>query len=175
MKTSTQKLSLLAAIFCLGLIGNTRPALAADENTAAPDERLQRLERRLGELADRQEQMLRRLGEQQERMMSRFGGPEGQAPMAAPGREGLRPAGPMAGAPGPARSHHDHPLLGFVLLVFLICNVLLAIWIATDIRRRGEGSGLFIALAVVAGIPAAIIYSLVRIGDRLPVAVKSAP
>jgi hypothetical protein len=55
-------------------------------------------------------------------------------------------------------------------LVFLgcvVCNVLLAIWIFSDIRKRGEGSGIFVVLALVAGIPAAIIYSLVRIGDKL--------
>ena len=44
----------------------------------------------------------------------------------------------------------------------------LAIWIFTDIRKRGEGSGIFVAIALVAGIPAAIIYALVRIGDKRP-------
>ena len=44
--------------------------------------------------------------------------------------------------------------------------ILLAIWICTDIRKRGEGSGIFIALALLAGVPAAIIYTLVRIGDK---------
>jgi hypothetical protein len=56
------------------------------------------------------------------------------------------------------------------MLIFLggiICNILMAIWIYTDSRKRGEGSGIFVALALVAGIPAAIIYSLVRIGDKL--------
>jgi hypothetical protein len=52
------------------------------------------------------------------------------------------------------------------LLVAFIFNILLAIWIFTDIRKRGEGSGIFIALALLAGIPAAIIYSIVRIGDK---------
>ncbi len=54
------------------------------------------------------------------------------------------------------------------LLVAFIFNILLAIWIFTDIRKRGEGSGIFIVLALLAGIPAAIIYSLVRIGDKKP-------
>ena len=51
-------------------------------------------------------------------------------------------------------------------LIGILCNILLAIWIFTDIRKRGEGSGIFVAMALVAGIPAAIIYSLVRIGDK---------
>ena len=52
------------------------------------------------------------------------------------------------------------------ILVGFIFNILVAVWIFTDIRKRGEGSGLFIALALLAGIPAAIIYAIVRIGDK---------
>ena len=55
-----------------------------------------------------------------------------------------------------------------IVILGMICNILLAIWIFTDIRKRGEGSGIFIVLALVAGIPSAIIYSLTRIGDRKP-------
>ena len=51
-----------------------------------------------------------------------------------------------------------------VLLVF--CHLLLAGWIYTDIRRRGEGHGVFIILALLAGFPAAVVYALVRIGDK---------
>jgi hypothetical protein len=43
---------------------------------------------------------------------------------------------------------------------------LAAIWIYTDIRKRGEGPGIFIALALIAGVPAALIYAVVRIGDK---------
>ena len=57
-------------------------------------------------------------------------------------------------------------LARLALLVCIVFNLLLAIWIFTDIRKRGEGSGIFIALALVAGFPAAILYSLVRIGDK---------
>jgi hypothetical protein len=52
------------------------------------------------------------------------------------------------------------------VLVGIVFNILLAVWIFTDIRKRGEGSGIFIVLALLAGIPAAIIYTLTRIGDR---------
>ena len=54
-----------------------------------------------------------------------------------------------------------------LFLVAIAFNILVAVWIHTDIRKRGEGSGIFIALAVLAGIPAAIIYALVRIGDNI--------
>ena len=59
-----------------------------------------------------------------------------------------------------------HDIVGLLFLIGILCNVLLAIWIFTDIRKRGEGSGIFVAMALVAGIPAAIIYSLVRLGDK---------
>jgi preprotein translocase subunit SecY len=59
-------------------------------------------------------------------------------------------------------------LVKLCLLVAFVFNILLAIWIYTDIRKRGEGSGIFIALAILAGIPAAIIYAIVRIGDKKP-------
>ena len=53
-----------------------------------------------------------------------------------------------------------------MFLVALVFNILAAIWIYTDIRKRGEGPAIFIALALIAGVPAAIIYALVRIGDK---------
>jgi hypothetical protein len=57
-------------------------------------------------------------------------------------------------------------LVGAVLLVWLICNILLAGWIFTDIRKQGQGHGVFVALALLAGFPAAILYALIRIGDK---------
>ena len=59
-----------------------------------------------------------------------------------------------------------HGLLALFLLGALLFNILAAIWIYTDIRKRGEGPGIFIALALIAGIPAALIYAVVRIGDK---------
>jgi hypothetical protein len=53
-----------------------------------------------------------------------------------------------------------------LLVVWMVCNVLLASWIFTDIRKLGQGHGIFIALALLAGFPAAILYAVVRIGDK---------
>jgi len=53
-----------------------------------------------------------------------------------------------------------------IVVVWAVCNVLLAAWIFTDIRKLGHGHGIFIALALLAGFPAAILYALVRIGDK---------
>jgi hypothetical protein len=57
-------------------------------------------------------------------------------------------------------------VLRCVAWALFACNVLLAVWIFMDIRKRGEGNGIFIALALLAGFPAAVVYSLVRIGDK---------
>jgi len=43
---------------------------------------------------------------------------------------------------------------------------MLAVWVYTDIRKRGEGHGIFIVLALLGGIPATVLYALVRIGDK---------
>jgi hypothetical protein len=78
-------------------------------------------------------------------------------------------AGMSAPMPGPDRGKDRdglRGLIGLMLLAGIVCNILLSVWIFTDIRKRGEGSGIFVALALVAGIPAAIIYSIVRIGDK---------
>jgi hypothetical protein len=182
MKSLSWQFGLAATCAALTMFGRATPVFAAEEDRGGPADRLERLERRVNELAQRQEQMMQRLGAVLER----------QAPMGEPGREGFRPpmappggAGigqPMpppqalaaAGVPAPeglraAAAKHLQDIAGLVKLCFLVAivfNILVAFWIFTDIRKRGEGSDIFIALALLAGIPAAIIYSLVRIGDK---------
>ena len=57
-------------------------------------------------------------------------------------------------------------LLRCVLSILAVIHVLAAVWVYSDIRKRGEGSGIFIVLALLGGIPATILYALVRIGDK---------
>ena len=136
----------------------------------------------MNEMAQRQEHIMQRLGAVLDRQGPMGGGgPEGlRPPMGAPGGPGMGQPVPLPGAavpPGiPAAEglrveamKHLHDIAGLIRLCFMVAivfNILLATWIYTDIRKRGEGSGIFIALALLAGIPAAIIYSLVRIGDK---------
>ena len=106
---------------------------------------------------------------------------EGMEHQAAQHEEGMTPplqhpdaAGkpmPMGRRPWPANQMRSEIrcLVGIVrtfVLVWLVCNVLLAAWIFTDIRKQGQGHGIFIALALLAGFPAAILYAVVRIGDK---------
>jgi predicted outer membrane lipoprotein len=188
MKNLSWRMGLAAACAALTMFGRTAPVFAAEEDRGGPADRLERLERRVNEMAQQQEQLMRRLGAQRDRRgpMAAAGRENFRPPMALRGREGIgQPMLPAAapalarapaspGAPAPVAPHLEaaksrKDIAGLVMLLFLVAfafNILVAVWIHTDIRKRGEGSGIFIALAVLAGIPAAIIYSLVRIGDK---------
>src|ERR1035438_1644066 len=141
MKSISWRLSLAAACAVFTLFGSAIPVSAAEPDQGAPADRLERLERRVNEIAQRQEQLMPRLGAQQER----------GAPMAAPDRENIRArqpqpgrAGfgqpmPSAGAPvlaegtapsGPpshdAQTHKDIAgLIKFCFLVAFIFNILI--------------------------------------------------
>lgn len=177
MKCLARWLSLVAAFAALTWFGSTVAVSAAEEDRVGPGDRLDRLERRVNEMAQRQEQVLRELGarqqrqgpaamERSERMRQRQPVP-GVGQMPRPERPVVRPglaAPPVPEAPKVGKEILD--LVRFCLFVGFIMNILIAIWIFTDIRKRGEGSGVFVALALLAGIPTAIIYAIVRIGDR---------
>jgi len=182
MRSISWRLGLVAVCATLTMFGQVTPVFGAEEDPRGPGDRLERLEQRINQMAQQQEQLLRRLGAQQER----------QAPMAAPGREKIRsamvlqgrpgvgqpmpPAGAPALTPGMAPAGlptHDANLskkisdmLGLCFLIGVVFNILVAIWIFADIRKRGEGPGIFVALALLAGIPTAIIYAIVRISDK---------
>jgi hypothetical protein len=159
MKSQSRWLCLLAALAWVAWCGGTTPTSAAEEDRGGRAERLDRLERRLDELAQHQEQIMRRLSAL----------PEHQGPVPGPGQEHFGHPMLAPGAPAPPSAKVLHDLAGAVHLILLgciLCNILLAVWIFTDIRKRGEGPGIFIALALVAGVPAAIIYAIVRIGDK---------
>ena len=56
--------------------------------------------------------------------------------------------------------------LGFML--YAVLNILLTIIVSLDMARNGRFNGLWIPVLLIAGIPGAVIYSLFRIGDKLP-------
>ena len=55
-----------------------------------------------------------------------------------------------------------HPLL----LICLIVNILTAIWVFQDIRKRGAGSGLWIVIALLTGLIGTLVYAVVRLGEK---------
>ncbi len=164
MKRLIWHCSWVAAFVGLFWMGRVSPAVAQDRGV--PTDRLERLERRVNEMAERQEQFMRRQGAQREhREQTAPSGPDNLRPPM------LRPDRPAAGPQNPHAAKLVKSLgdtVGLLFLIGIICNLLMTIWIFTDIRKRGEGSGIFVAMAVVAGIPAAIIYALTRIADKKP-------
>lgn len=55
---------------------------------------------------------------------------------------------------------------GLFLAVCVIVNLLLAIWVYQDIRKRNAGSGIWIVVTLLAGVFGAIVYAIIRIGDK---------
>ena len=140
----------------LMLFGETTQVLA-DER----DERFSRLERRVNEMFERQQQTPQRGRPLLDQLAKRpLPGPEVRRPALPPS-----PSCPVAKCP---LSKCGQCLVMGLLVLGSVINILIAIWIFTDIRKRGEGHGIFVALALLAGIPTAIIYALVRIGDKKP-------
>ncbi len=57
---------------------------------------------------------------------------------------------------------------GGLVLLLLICaivHILVAIWVYMDIRQLNRGSGIWIVIALLAGLLGALVYAVVRIGD----------
>ena len=55
-----------------------------------------------------------------------------------------------------------HP---FLLLVIIV-HILVAIWVYQDIRKRNAGSGIWIVIALLAGLVGVLVYAVVRLGDE---------
>jgi hypothetical protein len=172
---------LLAALAGLVCLGNATSAVAQDNDRVAPGDRLNRLEQRLNNLAERQEQFMHKVGAMLQNQAPQpppgpaamrpapMGQPWGPGPGQPPGPRTMRPGPASMGPQAPLALHAIHKIGGLVklvVLVWLIANILLTVWIYSDIRKRGDGPGILIALALFAGIPAALIYALVRIGDK---------
>lgn len=53
-----------------------------------------------------------------------------------------------------------------LMLGCMIVHVLLAIWVYQDIRKRNAGSGLWIVVTLMTGLLGALVYAVVRLGDK---------
>jgi hypothetical protein len=155
MKAIRVLLCTLLALAGLSIFSIPTTARAEDEKDRGLTQRLDRLEQQVHQLAERDQPSNQQPG-----------------PMLQP------PGGPMnpqSMMPFDSRMQYQHPnrwhhpgrcILGTLLIVLAIVHVLLAIWVFTDIRKRGEGSGIFIVLALLIGVPGTALYLLARIGDR---------
>jgi hypothetical protein len=57
------------------------------------------------------------------------------------------------------------PLCGLLMVMCLVVHILVAVWVFQDIRTRGTGSGIWIVIALIAGLLGALVYAVVRLGD----------
>jgi len=61
---------------------------------------------------------------------------------------------------------HDRENKAAPLLILLaIVHILTAIWVYQDIRKRGVGSGIWIAIALLTGLLGTLVYAIVRLGN----------
>ena len=55
--------------------------------------------------------------------------------------------------------------LALLLIICAIVHILVAVWVYTDIRQLNRGSGIWIVIALLAGLLGALVYAVVRLGD----------
>jgi hypothetical protein len=64
------------------------------------------------------------------------------------------------------QGHHKMKhCMGFMFFCFIV-NLLLAIWVYQDIRKRNAGSGVWIVITFMIGFFGALLYVISRIGDN---------
>ena len=70
------------------------------------------------------------------------------------------------------RGAKEHPGHGddkggahLLLILCAIVHILVAVWVYTDIRKRNSGSGVWIVIALLAGLLGVLVYAVVRLGD----------
>jgi hypothetical protein len=54
---------------------------------------------------------------------------------------------------------------GIILVIIIIVNILLAVWVYTDIRKLNAGSGIWIVVVLLTGLLGVIPYAIVRLGN----------
>ena len=61
---------------------------------------------------------------------------------------------------------HKRAMCPIFVICFIVVHILVATWVYTDIRRRNCGSGIWIVIALLAGLLGALVYAVVRLGDN---------
>ena len=62
----------------------------------------------------------------------------------------------------------DKEGLQLLLLLIGIVHILVAVWVHMDIRQLNRGSGIWVVIALLAGLFGALVYAVVRLGDGKP-------
>ena len=64
------------------------------------------------------------------------------------------------------KKNHGEKLCPLFILGAVVVHILVAIWVYQDLRRRGRGSGIWIVVALLAGLLGTLVYAVVRLGDK---------
>ena len=65
----------------------------------------------------------------------------------------------------PHRKDEPKPMCVLLMVMCVVVHILVAVWVFQDIRTRGTGSGIWIVIALIAGLLGALVYAVVRLGD----------
>lgn len=52
-----------------------------------------------------------------------------------------------------------------LLLLVAVVHILVAVWVHMDIRQLNRGSGIWVVIALLAGLFGTLVYAIVRLGD----------
>jgi len=52
------------------------------------------------------------------------------------------------------------------MLGWAVTNILLTIWVFQDLRKRKGGSGIWLVVTLLCGLLGALVYAVVRLGDK---------
>jgi hypothetical protein len=63
------------------------------------------------------------------------------------------------------KKHHYEGAKGAFILGIVVVHILLTLWVYGDIKERGKGSVIWVAVVLLAGILGTIPYTIVRLGD----------
>jgi hypothetical protein len=63
------------------------------------------------------------------------------------------------------RETHEGGPGALLLLGIAVVHILCAVWVYQDIRQRACGSGIWIVIALLAGLLGTLVYAVVRVGD----------
>lgn len=63
------------------------------------------------------------------------------------------------------KQHKGGGFFHLIFLISIVVHVLVAIWVYMDIKARKTGSGLWIAITLLAGLLGALVYAVVRLGE----------
>ena len=64
------------------------------------------------------------------------------------------------------RHHNKGSFLHLIFIISVIVRILAAIWVYQDIKARKTGSGLWIAITLLAGLIGALVYAVVRLEEK---------